>query len=351
MGEFELIRRYFQHALQPPGVLLGNGDDAALLAPTAGQQLAVSTDMLVQGRHFFADVDAHALGHKALAVNLSDLAAMGAQPLAFTLALALPHTQADWLQAFADGLLALANTHRCALVGGDTTAGPLTISITVMGEVPAHLALRRDAAQVGDDIYVSGQVGDARLALDHLLGQHPLPAAVLARARQRLERPTPHVALGLALRGLAHACADVSDGLLSDLTHILRASGVTAQLDVDALLNSAAISPDLRTQPLARTLTCALAGGDDYELILTAPATQRAALAQVAAQTQVPLTRIGHVVATAPSTPPGTTATTANGMPWVDLRSAQGARYALPSGTALRGFDHFAQHPVPQSNA
>ncbi len=190
------------------------GDDCALLAPRPGMQLAVSSDMLVQGRHFLPDVAPRLLGHKALAVDLSDLAACGAQPLAFTLALALPHSDEAWCQAFSEGLFALAEAHDCELIGGDTTQGPLTICITVFGEVPSGQAILRSGAQVGDDIWVSGTLGDARLALDALQRQHVLPPPVLAQARQRLEAPTPRVALGQALRGIASSALDVSDGLL-----------------------------------------------------------------------------------------------------------------------------------------
>ena len=244
MGEFDLIERFFKQKVAPApanqaraatnSIVLGIGDDCALLQPAPGTQLAVSTDMLVEGRHFFADVDPSALGHKALAVNLSDLAAMGAEPLAFTLALALPPARAQdapWLDAFSDGLLALAGAHGCALVGGDTTAGPLNICITVFGQVPAGQALRRDGAQAGDELWVSGTLGDARLALGALRGEWSLPAAALAAARQRLERPTPRVALGRYLRGIATSCIDVSDGLVGDVGHILKASGVGAVIE------------------------------------------------------------------------------------------------------------------------
>ncbi len=208
MGEFDLIARYFTRPARPGcAVALGVGDDCALLAPTPGMQLAISSDMLVEGRHFFADVDPEALGHKALAVNLSDLAACGARPLAFTLALSLPRVDEAWLEGFSRGMWTLADAHGCELVGGDTTQGPLNICITVVGEVPPGQALLRSGARPGDDIYVSGTLGDARLALEALLDHTPLPADVLARARPRLERPTPRVALGLALRGQQrHGC-------------------------------------------------------------------------------------------------------------------------------------------------
>jgi len=299
MGEFDLIARYFTRPVHKAA--LGVGDDCALLAPAPGMQLAVSSDMLVEGRHFFADVDPEALGHKALAVNLSDLAACGARPLAFTLALALPRVDEAWLAGFSRGLLALADTHGCELVGGDTTQGPLNICITVFGEVPAGQALLRSGARPGDDIYVSGTLGDARLALEALLGHITLPADVLARARQRLERPTPRVALGLALRGVASSAMDVSDGLLGDLSHILKASGAGARIDtqITSLLiaeNDRATST-FGTFDLELIRQCTLAGGDDYELAFTAPPDRRNAVAAAAHTAQTPVTRIGSVLA------------------------------------------------------
>ncbi|WP_101102655.1 thiamine-phosphate kinase [Macromonas bipunctata] len=334
MGEFDLIRRYFAQpaaqlwggAVAPPSLVLGIGDDCALLAPEPGQQLAISSDMLVEGRHFFADVDPATLGHKALAVNLSDLAAMGATPLGFTLALALPQADEAWLAAFSRGLLALAQQHRCPLVGGDTTRGPLNLCITVFGQVPAGQALRRSGAQLGDDIYISGTVGDARLALEALLGHTTLPADVLQRTRQRLECPTPRLALGQALRGIATAAADVSDGLLGDLGHILTASGVGAELYPETLLQSAAVSDAVRQQPLELAWTCALAGGDDYELVFTAPPTARAAVQFATERAHTAATRIGRVAA-------------GRG---VLLLGADG--HALPPDQMpiLRGFDHFS---------
>ena len=302
MGEFDLIARYFTRPVRPGGAAaLGVGDDCALLAPTAGMQLAVSSDMLVEGRHFFADVDPEALGHKALAVNLSDLAACGARPLAFTLALSLPRVDESWLAGFARGLLALADAHGCELVGGDTTQGPLNLCITVFGEVPAGQALLRSGARPGDDLYVSGTLGDARLALEALLGHIALPADMLARARQRLERPAPRVALGLALRGVASSAMDVSDGLLGDLSHILRASGVGAAVDADAVSKLIANSPDIfKTGGQSGTemlRQCTLAGGDDYELLFTAPAAHRSAVAAASAASGTPVRRIGTVLA------------------------------------------------------
>ena len=311
MGEFDLIRRFFTRPT--PRAVLGVGDDCALLQSAPGMQTAISTDMLVAGRHFFADTDPQALGHKALAVNLSDLAACGARPLAFTLALALPQADAAWLAPFAQGLLALADAHGCELIGGDTTRGPLTICITVFGEVPARganpsaptSALLRSGAQAGDDIYVSGTLGDAALALRALQGALVLPPDALATARMRLERPEPRVALGQALRGVASACADVSDGLLGDLGHILERSGLGAEVDVDRVLPLLAARAHFaegvaqfdQRYGSATAQQCVLAGGDDYELVFCAAPAQRAAVARASAHSATPVTRIGHVQA------------------------------------------------------
>lgn len=300
MGEFDLIRRHFRRDGVTPTypVVLGIGDDCALLQPTPGQQLAISTDMLVEGRHFFADVSPEALGHKALAVNLSDLAAMGARPLGFTLALSLPAADEAWLAGFARGLFALADAHACPLVGGDTTRGPLNICITVFGEVQPGRALRRDAARVGDDIWVSGRTGEARLALEWLLGTPGARAAVgpelPADLRARLERPTPRLALGQALAGVAHAALDLSDGLTGDLGHILAASGVGA----DIALAHLPVAPALANLPDAERLTCLLSGGDDYELLFTAPVSAREAVQAAALASDTAVTRIGTVSAT-----------------------------------------------------
>jgi thiamine-monophosphate kinase len=293
VGEFDLIERYFKRpARRSP---LGVGDDCALLAPAPGMQLAVSCDMLVEGRHFFEGADARRLGHKSLAVNLSDLAACGAQPLAFTLALALPQAHDGWLAPFAQGLFALADEYGCELVGGDTTRGPLNICITVFGEVPAGQALLRSGAKSGDDVYVSGTLGDARLALEALRGAIDLPAAVLETARARLDAPAPRVALGIALRGLATAAIDVSDGLAGDLGHILQQSGVGARLEADALRS--VMAAPVHALPGERRLECVLAGGDDYELAFTAPMQQREAVALAARAAALPVTRIGRIEA------------------------------------------------------
>lgn len=307
MGEFELIERFFRPAVpaRQPAVQLGMGDDCALLQPAAGQQLAISSDMLVEGRHFFASADPEALGHKALAVNLSDLAAMGAEPLGFTLAIALPPERAQdtawqnaWLAPFARGMHALAAAQACPLIGGDTTAGPLTLSLTVLGQLPPGQALRRDAARPGDDLWVSGTLGDARLALGALRGEWALPAPALAVARARLERPTPRTALGMALRGIAHSAIDISDGLAGDLGHILRASGVGACIHARAarrcLLSAWPGGLNAQGQPLSR-LRLALNGGDDYELAFTAPPAARAAIQAAACHSATAVRRIGHI--------------------------------------------------------
>jgi thiamine-monophosphate kinase len=291
MGEFELIERYFKRPVQRSP--LGVGDDCALLAPSAGMQLAVSSDMLVEGRHFLPTINPRFLGHKALAVNLSDLAACGAKPLAFTLALALPRADAEWLEPFSQGLLALADAWGCELVGGDTTRGPLCISITVFGEVPSGQALLRRGAQPGDDVYVSGTVGDARLALEVFRGTLSLPGEGFDAVRRAMEQPQPRVGLGQALRGVATSAIDVSDGLLGDLRHVLDASGVGVQLDVDALPRSAVLA----AQPLGVQRLCTLAGGDDYELVFTAAPSARDAVSALSRAVGVPVQRIGQVLA------------------------------------------------------
>jgi thiamine-monophosphate kinase len=266
--------------------------------------MAVSSDMLVEGRHFLSTVDPARLGHKALAVNLSDLAACGAEPTAFTLALSLPRIDEVWLEGFSEGLLQLANEHHCELVGGDTTQGPLNICITAFGEVPPGDALLRQNAQVGDDIYVSGTVGDARLALEVFRGTQSIDAKAFEYVRTRMEMPTPRVALGLALRAIANAAIDVSDGLLGDLGHILQRSQVGAQIDTTWLQQSntfgedaqaAGISPTLAQLTWNKRLEFALAGGDDYELCFTAPVHQREMVHAAAWESNTPVTRIGRI--------------------------------------------------------
>jgi thiamine-monophosphate kinase len=326
MGEFELIDRFFRrdrpHSARVP---LGIGDDCALLAPAPGMQLAVSSDLLIEGRHFLSTVDPERLGHKALAVNLSDLAACGAKPLAFTLALALPAAEASWLEPFSRGLLALADQHGCELAGGDTTRGPLAICITVFGEVPAGQALRRDGARAGDDVWASGTLGDARLALEVFRGGSSLPAALFEQARARMETPQPRVALGLALRGIATAAVDVSDGLLGDLGHVLRASGVGATIDAAAALPLLGVRASAKPDELPSEdvqLEYVLAGGDDYELAFTAPTAQREAVLAAAQTARTPVTRIGRIEAA-----PGVRVTGADGRP-LDRRFASWDHFA-----------------------
>ncbi|MEW6342722.1 MAG: thiamine-phosphate kinase [Paraburkholderia sp.] len=327
LSEFSLIDRFFARragrARIPDDGSLGIGDDCALLAPRPGEILAISTDMLVEGRHFFPDIDPHALGHKALAVNLSDLAAMGAQPQAFTLAFALPQAREDWLAAFSNGLFEMAERYGCDLIGGDTTAGPLNLCITVFGSVPPRLALRRDAAKAGDDIWISGTLGDARAGLGVLRGEWPADASDTATFRRALERPEPRVALGLALRGIAHAALDLSDGLAGDLLHILERSQLAAQVDIDAVPRSAA----LRKLPIDVQRRCTLAGGDDYELCFTAPAPARAAVEAAGRQAGISLTRIGTISAL----------NSAAEKPAISWHDAAGTPLTL----TLQGFDHF----------
>jgi thiamine-monophosphate kinase len=289
LGEFELIDRYFTRPVRRAA--LGVGDDCALLAVAPGMTLAVSSDMLVAGRHFVSTVAPERLGHKVLAVNLSDLAACGARPLAFTLSLALPEADETFLAPFARGLLALADRHGCELVGGDTTRGPLTIAITVFGEVATGAALLRSGARPGDDVYVSGTLGDARLALEVLRGTAAVDGDGFSRIRRAMEEPEPRVALGLALVGLASSAIDVSDGLAGDLAHVLRRSGVAAFVDVDALPRSA----DLAGQTTTLQRECLMAGGDDYELVFTAPADRRTAVAEAALVAATPVTRVGRI--------------------------------------------------------
>ena len=324
MTEFDLIARYFTR--KPKQAAVGVGDDCAIINPSPGMQLAISSDMLVEGRHFFHDVSPYSLGHKALAVNLSDLAACGATPVGFTLALALPRVDEAWLQEFSRGLWALADAHGCELIGGDTTQGPLTICITVFGEVPRGLALLRSGAQVGDDVYVSGTLGDARLALEALQGHIQLPPEILVAARLRLELPTPRVALGTALRGIASSSIDISDGLAGDLGHILTASGVGARVDTEITMNLVAACARIDWGKghfdAQKQLDMVLSGGDDYELAFTAPPAARQAVQTAAQRSQTPVTRVGVIQAE-----PG-------------LRLVDGS--GQPVKAQYASFDHFA---------
>lgn len=344
-GEFELIARHWQRNRPLHHAQLGIGDDCALLQPLAGEQLAISTDTLIANRHFFDDVDAHTLGHKALAVNLSDLAACGAQPLAFTLALSIEHANDAWLQKLSAGMFALADAYQCDLVGGDTTRGALSICITVFGTVPPAQFIHRHTAQVGDDIYISHPnqpqhgIGDARLAL-HLLQinkklhdyaelAHCNPSqrhSLLAAIRQRLEQPQPRIALGLALRGVASAALDVSDGIAGDIQHLLNHAQLGATLYAThpdgSGLQAALGSHVQQCLTPATALHYALQGGDDYELLFTAAPNQHAPIADIARQCQLQCTRIGTIEAQ-------------TGLRW------QGTNTPLQPLQAA-GFDHFA---------
>lgn len=292
MTEFDLIRRFFTRAT--PSALLGVGDDAALLNVSSGNVLAVSSDMLISGTHFFPDADPFMLGHKTLAVNLSDMAAMGAAPRWATLAIALPEVDEAWLEKFSAGFFAVAQQYSVELVGGDTTRGPLNLCVTIMGEVPQGSALLRSGAQVGDEIWVSGQLGNASLALAHLQGRIVLNEAEFAACAQALHQPQPRVALGLALRGIANSAIDISDGLLADIGHILDASQAAAEIDF-ALLPVSSLLQTYLQQQLGKQ--CTLSGGDDYELCFTAPVMRHAELLNISARLELPLTCIGKVIA------------------------------------------------------
>lgn len=318
LSEFDLIKHYFvQNYADHPRFALGIGDDCALVNPAPDMQLAISSDMLVSGRHFFPDADPYQLGHKCLAVNLSDLAAMGAKPLAFTLSLSLPEANPAWLAPFSQGLFNLAQQHHCRLIGGDTTKGPLNICITIFGEVPPNSALRRDAAHVGDDIWISGDIGDARLALAAYWKELSLSPEDHHIAATRMHTPTPRIALGIALRGIAHAALDISDGLIGDLGHILERSQVGARLYVDDL----PAGPILRQQAQNKRREFCLAGGDDYELCFTAPIHQRDAVIQAGLASKTNVTRIGSIEAS-------------KGVRLLDKNNQE-------VQLALRGFDHF----------
>jgi len=299
-SEFELIKRYFDRPAR--SAAMGVGDDAALLQPAAGMDLAVSTDLLLEGRHFRAGADARKLGHKALAVNLSDMAAMGAAPRWATLALALPRADEAWLEGFAKGFFALAQRFGVELVGGDTTRGPLSVCVTILGEVPGGLALYRAGALPGDDIWVSGELGGAALGL----AQPGNPAAA-----RRLDEPDPRVELGERLRGLATAAIDVSDGFAQDLGHILERSGVGAVVEYARL--PAFPGTDARQ---------VLAGGDDYELVFTARQERRAEIEALGRELKLALARVGSIQKGPPA-----------------LQVLDAGRRPMP---LARGFDHFA---------
>jgi thiamine-monophosphate kinase len=321
MNEFALIDRFFRRAARDPAVRVGIGDDGAVVAPAPGCDLVFSVDMLVEGRHFLAGVAPATLGHKTLAVNLSDMAAMGATPRWALLAGALPDNDEHWLAEFARGLFALADRFGVALIGGDTTRGPRNLCLTIIGEVPAGMALTRGGARLGDDIYVSGTLGDAALALAILQGRATLGGEDLTNARARLETPEPRVTLGERLRGVASAAIDISDGLTGDLQHLLDSSGVGAMVDVAQIPRSSRLAMLIDGDRRDLGLACLLAGGDDYELCFTAASSSREALAAIARELDLPLARIGHVTA---------------GSNLV-VRDEQGA----PLATLPRSFDHF----------
>jgi thiamine-monophosphate kinase len=332
LGEFDLIWRFFKAGSdsmaqnQADQVLLGIGDDCALLQPDPAQSLAVTSDMLVEGRHFFANANPEWLGHKALAVNLSDLAAMGAKPVGFTLALALPHADSSWLTQFSQGLFHLAQQWQCPLIGGDTTQGPLTICITALGHIPTGYAIKRSGAKVGDDIWVSGRLGDARLALGALRSEWLLDHSSLAAVLPRMHEPEPRITLGLQLRGIASSALDVSDGLLGDLRHILKSSQVNAEVLIDQLPISRILAE--QTEHLRRQ--CAASGGDDYELCFTAPSSKRMELESLSTAL-LPLTRIGSI-----------TTPTNGAEPALILRDANGNLLTAADSMLLtQSFDHF----------
>jgi thiamine-monophosphate kinase len=322
MNEFALIDRYFRRPPRDSDVRIGIGDDGAVVAPAAGCDLVFSVDMLVEGRHFLPDVEPATLGHKTLAVNLSDLAAMGARPRWALLAGALPEGDEDWLEGFARGLFALAERFGVTLVGGDTTRGPRNLCLTIIGDLPAGTAITRSGAAAGEDVYVSGTLGDAALALAVRQRRASIPADALAQARTRLETPEPRVMLGQRLRGVATAALDISDGLTGDLAHILEASGVGATIDIASIPRSAALDAMMAGTRRELALSCLLAGGDDYELCFTAPQSARDDLAAIAADAGVPLARFGSVTAT----------------PGLVIRDERGEPLASPP----RSFDHFA---------
>jgi thiamine-monophosphate kinase len=318
LSEFELIRRFFTQPARR--AVLGVGDDAAIVRARRGTELVITTDMLVAGRHFARDADPLKLGHKSLAVNLSDMAAMGATPRWATLAISLPRADARWLAAFSRGFMRLARRHGVDLVGGDTTRGPLNICVEVIGEVPRGRALRRDGARAGDDVWVSGVLGDAALALAAgRLGLAPRDRRVL---RLKLDAPAPRVALGVALRGIARSAIDISDGLVADLGHICERSRVAAVIGLEHLPCSALLK---RHRERLAARAALLSGGDDYELVFTAGRARRGAIARLARRLRLKLTRIGRITRRR------------GGAPLVTVRDAAGRPVAIERG----GYVHF----------
>lgn len=332
LGEFDLIHSFFKKqseimlAKNPGSISLGIGDDCALLKTEPNHEIAITSDMLVEGRHFFADANPEWLGWKALAVNLSDLAAMGAQPMGFTLAVALPKADPAWLEAFSKGLFTIANAYSCPLIGGDTTAGPLNICITAFGAIPHNKSIKRSGALAGDDIWVSGTVGDARLTLAALRHEIGLPQNDLEIIQARMHQPTPRVELGISLRAIATSAIDLSDGLLGDLKHILERSKKDAEVWLDQIPKSTTLlkqSKDLQNQ-------FAAAGGDDYELCFTAPSNKRDVIQKISRDLKLPLTPIGIIKPAQKSSPN------------IVLKSNGGQLSQEQVNTLLRSFDHFA---------
>lgn len=333
LGEFDLIQRFFKTqselmlANNPGSVKLGIGDDCALLKTDHAEEIAITSDMLVCGRHFFPDANPEWLGWKALAVNLSDLAAMGARPIGFTLALALPEANSVWLEAFSKGLFAIANQFACPLIGGDTTAGPLNICITAFGSIPKDKAIRRSGALADDDIWVSRALGDARLTLAALRHEIELESGDLEAITVRMHQPIPRVQLGIALRGIANSALDISDGLLGDLRHILKQSGKDAEIFLERIPKSTT----LRKQSLTIQNQYAASGGDDYELCFTAASGSRDAITKISEDLNLPLTQIGSVKSMQHSAP--------------EIRIIDNDGKELNSqqaGLLLKSFDHFA---------
>ncbi len=333
LSEFDLIQRFFKTqselmlANNRGSVKLGIGDDCALLKTDPSEELAITSDMLVSGRHFFPDANPEWLGWKALAVNLSDLAAMGAKPVGFTLALALPEPNPAWLEAFSKGLFAIANTYSCPLIGGDTTAGPLNICITAFGAIPKEKAIRRSEAMDGDDIWVSGTVGDARLTLAALRHEIELSKDDLVLIEARMHQPIPRLDLGIALRGIANSSLDISDGLLGDLRHILKQSSKDAEIFLDQIPKSSTL---LKQSQVIQN-QCAASGGDDYELCFTAPSSKRDVIAKISADLNLPLTQIGSIKSMQHSAPE------------IHIIDKDGEELSSQEANLLlKSFDHFA---------
>ena len=295
MTEFDFIRRYLKKQQDDAQVVLGIGDDAAIIRPQVGFDLCFSSDMLLKGRHFFADVQPDDLAWKVLAVNISDMAAMGATPRWVLLSVGLPELDESWLHRFCNNLFDLAQRFGVTLIGGDTTRGDLVFNVTIIGELPTGKALRRDAAKEGDDIWVSGQIGLAAAGLNHCLGKCVLTEQIAEKCKKALLRPMPRAKLGQNLLSIAHAAQDVSDGLAQDVGHILKASAVGAELWVDSLPSLSELKQSLSRQ---QWLEYTLSGGDDYELVFTAPTSCRKAVIMAGKESGTAVTRIGRITDT-----------------------------------------------------